>query len=111
MKLSYISNNKHITEEITSVSYDADFDVIVCGLGTAGSMAAFVSAKNNLSVLGIEAFNCVGGTTTIGGIQSHYFGCPGGEYTKLDQTVEDFQKNFRKNRQKNQKAIESRERV
>lgn len=105
MKLSYISNNKHITEEITSVSYDADFDVIVCGLGTAGSMAAFVSAKNNLSVLGIEAFNCVGGTTTIGGIQSHYFGCPGGEYTKLDQTVEDFQKKHTRNQIESRKYI------
>ncbi|MBO5912865.1 MAG: FAD-dependent oxidoreductase [Clostridia bacterium] len=105
MKLSALSDNKPFTEEISSVNFDAEFDVIVCGLGTAGSMAAYVSAKNGLSVLGIENFNCVGGTTTIGGIQSHYFGCPGGEYEKLDQAVTDFQQKHTRNQIESRKYV------
>ena len=44
------------------------YDVVVCGLGTSGTIAAITAARHGLSVLGIEAFNCPGGTTTIGGI-------------------------------------------
>lgn len=63
------------------------YDVIVCGLGTAGSLAALFSAENGLSVLGIESFTCVGGTHGVGGVNGHYFSCPGGRYETLDQAV------------------------
>ncbi len=70
------------------------YDVIVCGLGTAGSFAALFCAENGLSVLGIEAFTCVGGTHTAGGISGHYFGCPGGRYEATDQKALDFAKQY-----------------
>ena len=74
--------------------FQKNYDVIVCGLGTAGSLAALFCAQNGLSVLGIEAFTCVGGTHTAGGISGHYFGCPGGRYEELDQKALDFAKEF-----------------
>lgn len=62
-------------------------DVIVCGLGTAGSLAALFSGENGLSVLGIEPLTCLGGTHRAGGVAHHYFGCPGGRYEALEETV------------------------
>jgi hypothetical protein len=75
-------------------TFEKFFDVTVCGLGTAGSLAALFSAENGLSVLGIEAFTCVGGTHTVGGIGGHYFGCPGGRYEQLDSEVDCFAQRY-----------------
>jgi len=88
--LSEIIEGKRTLTEVSSPMFTKEFDVIVCGLGTAGSLAALFSAENGLSVLGIEAFTCVGGTHTAGGVGHHYFGCPGGLYEELDQKVCDF---------------------
>lgn len=66
------------------------FDVVVCGLGTAGSIAAIAAGRLGLSVLGIEQCICPGGTATIGGIQGYYFGTPGGLYTEFDRRAEEF---------------------
>ena len=97
MYVSEIYNGKPQKANIPSVDFDENYDVIVCGLGTAGSMASLMSLENGLSVLGIENFNCLGGTTTIGGIQSHYFGCPGGRYTEIDDKVSAFQELYTRN--------------
>ena len=70
------------------ISVREKYDVIVCGLGTAGTFAALFCAENGLSVLGIETFTCVGGTHTAGGVNGHYFGCPGGRYEQLDKEIE-----------------------
>ena len=65
-------------------------DVIVCGLGTAGSLAALFCAENGLSVLGVEQLTSVSGTHGTGGVPSHYFGFPGGRYEGLEQEIRDF---------------------
>lgn len=75
---------------VEAPNFTKEFDVIVCGLGTAGSLAALFCAEKGLSVLGIEKLTCVGGTHTAGGVRTHYFGCPGGLYEKLDQEVKNF---------------------
>ncbi len=90
MILSEWIEGKQAVRSVTELQFEGEFDVIVCGLGTAGSLAALLSAENGLSVLGIEAFTCPGGTHTAGGIANHYFGCPGGRYEELDQAVLDF---------------------
>lgn len=88
--LSEIVAGKRTVCSVPEPQFDKQFDVIVCGLGTAGSLAALFSAENGLSVLGIEPFTCMGGTHTAGGIGNHYFGCPGGRYERLDQAVSEF---------------------
>lgn len=81
---SEIIADKQQKRAVTSLNFEKEYDVIVCGLGTAGSLAALFCAENGLSVLGIEAFTCVGGTHTAGGILGNYFGCPGGRYEKKE---------------------------
>lgn len=88
--LSETVEGKHVVRSVAEPYFDKEFDVIVCGLGTSGSLAALFAAENGLSVLGIEAFTCVGGTHTAGGITGHYFGCPGGRYDRLDREVSEF---------------------
>ena len=92
--LSEIVKGKRVLTAVLTPTFEKKYDVIVCGLGTAGSLAALFSAENDLSVLGIEAFTCVGGTHTAGGITGHYFGCPGGRYEKLEQKVVAFSKRY-----------------
>ena len=80
--------------EVTAPTFEKNFDVIVCGLGTAGSLAALFAAENGLSVLGVEAFTCVGGNHTACGVISHYFGCPGGRYEALEKEVNRFAQRY-----------------
>ena len=91
---STLCNGKLKKHEISHPNFREQYDVIVCGLGTAGTFAALFCAENKLSVLGIEAFTCVGGTHTAGGISGHYFGCPGGRYEALDNKALEFAKQY-----------------
>ena len=93
MILSQIINGKRNTTN-DDVCFEKGYDVIVCGLGTAGSLAALFCAENGLSVLGIEAFTCVGGTHTAGGVAHHYFDTPGGRYLETDEKVREFSDRF-----------------
>lgn len=92
--LSEIIAGRQTARGVSLPEFKKHFDVIVCGVGTAGSLAALFSAENGLSVLGIEAFTCVGGTHAVGGVGGHYFGCPGGRYEQLDQKVKDFAQRY-----------------
>ena len=94
MILSEIIDGKVCRKEISAPNFTKDVDLIVCGLGTAGSLAALFSAENGLSVLGVENFTCLGGTHTAGGVPYHYFGNPGGRYEALDQEIKEFSKKF-----------------
>ena len=87
--LSELRDGALVTQAVEAPRFSKSFDVIVCGLGTAGAPAALYCAENGLSVLGVEAITSVGGTHTAGGVQHHYFGFPGGRHTAFDQAVRD----------------------
>ncbi len=89
MLLAEMIDGKRVMRESTP-QFTEEYDVIVCGMGTAGSLAALYAAENGLCVLGIEQFTCVGGTHTVGGIGKHYFGHPGGRYEETDRQVSEF---------------------
>ena len=78
MRLSEIINGTQKLTEIKNIQFEKEYDVIVCGLGTSGSLAAIFSAENGLKTLGIESFTCVGGVHSAGGVMQHYFENPGG---------------------------------
>ena len=103
--LSQIVEGKRTVSAVSMPTFAKAFDVIVCGLGTAGSHAALFCAENGLSVLGIESFTCVGGTHTAGGIGGHYFGCPGGRYVQLDAEVADFAQRYTCTTQESRKFL------
>ena len=45
-----------------------EYDVVVAGGGTAGSAAAVAAARRGHRVLLVEEQNCLGGTSTAGGV-------------------------------------------
>ena len=92
--LSETGDGKNFRREVSLPHFDIQVDLAVCGLGTAGSLAALFSAENGLSVLGIEAFTCLGGTHTAGGVAYHYFGTKGGRYEAIDTEVKEFSKRY-----------------
>ncbi len=65
------------------------YDVIVCGGGTAGAIAALAAAKMGGSVLLLEATTALGGMGTAGGVLGYYFGVPGGLYTEVDKRAKE----------------------
>jgi len=89
MILSEMIEGKRAVRERTP-QFAEEYDVIVCGMGTAGSLAALFASENGLSVLGVEQFTCVGGTHTAGGIGRHYFGHSGGRYEASERQVSEF---------------------
>ena len=90
MELSEIRNDRVNRIPAENVVFEKQYDVIVCGVGTAGSVAVLLTAQNGLSVLGIETNSCLGGTATIGGVQGHYFDTPGGRYLEIDRMVDEY---------------------
>ena len=92
--LSEWIGGKQVTSPVETPLFSVKADVIVCGLGTAGSLAALFSAENGLSVLGVEALTSVGGMHAVGGVQHHYFGFPGGRYQALEQDILDFAERY-----------------
>src|SRR5690606_2221404 len=87
MQLSELVDNTLRQTEISSLNFEEDYDVIVVGLGTAGSLAALTAAKQGCKVLGIEALYCMGGTHSAGAIQNYYFGSKGGYFEEIDERV------------------------
>ena len=79
---------------VADTEFIKEYDVIVCGMGTAGAYAALFCAQNGLSVLGIESHTCTGGNHTAGGIGGHYFGCPGGRYETLEEQIQAFAQRY-----------------
>lgn len=67
------------------------YDLIVAGLGAAGSIAAVAAARLGLRVLGIEKGNQPGGVGSAGGIHSYYLGYTGGLYLEADALAAELQ--------------------
>lgn len=59
-------------------NYIKKYDVIVIGLGTAGTEAAMLCAKLKLKTLGIERMNGMGGQFTFGGMSGNFTNFNGG---------------------------------
>lgn len=60
--------------EPTNVNVLREVDVLVIGGGTSGATAAYAAAKNGAKTLLVEALPGLGGTGTIGGVHSYWFG-------------------------------------
>jgi len=62
-------------------------DVVVCGGGTGGALAAIAAARQGASTILIEASTGLGGIGTGGGIHVYYHGVAGGLQDEVDQCV------------------------
>ncbi len=65
------------------------YDVIVAGGGTAGAMASLYAARNGCRVLLLEENEMLGGTGTIGGVSSYWFGNRFEDVAEIDRLVGD----------------------
>ena len=63
---------EYINENI-QVPIIADVDVLVCGAGPAGIGASIRAAREGVSVMLVEAQDCIGGIATAG-MMSHWGG-------------------------------------
>ena len=68
---------------------DEAADVLVCGGGTAGALAAIASAREGASTTLVECSSLLGGIGTGGGIHSYYHGVPGGLQDEVDRRVDE----------------------
>lgn len=59
-------------------------DVLVCGGGTAGAVAAIAAGRAGMSVTLWEGLDCLGGIGTGGAIPCYYYGLPGGLQDEID---------------------------
>lgn len=74
--------------EVKEVSFDKHYDIIVAGVGTAGSYAVLAAALQGASVLGIDRFSGVGGMGTFGYVNGYYYGAGGGLHIQIDQEAQ-----------------------
>lgn len=71
--------------EAGNVLFDRKTDLVVAGLGTAGSIAAICAAEYGLQVIGIEQNSGMGGLSTLGCVWDYYYGSPGGRFEELNE--------------------------
>lgn len=62
------------TEAAIPINEIESFDVIVIGGGTSGCMAAIASAREGYHTALVEGASQLGGTSTIGGVSSYWYG-------------------------------------
>jgi len=75
-------------KDVEEVLFDKHYDVIVAGVGTAGSYAVLAAAMQGVSVLGIDRFSGVGGMGTFGYVNGYYYGAGGGLHIQIDQEAQ-----------------------
>ena len=105
MILSQIEDNNKKTYPASPSCFKKSYDVIVCGMGTSGSLAALFLSEKGFSVLGVESLTSAGGTHAVGGVLDHYFGCPGGKFEAVDKEIKDFSDNYTSTQAESRKFI------
>ena len=94
MILSELHNEKNLKTETGKLSFDGEFDVVIAGLGTAGSIALISAARRGLKTLGIEKLTCMGGSATAGGVTGYYYGLEGGLFEEIDEKAKVLQAGY-----------------
>lgn len=91
LDLKTLTNGEIISQRL-DIQVNEVFDIIVAGLGTAGSISAVCAAESGLKVLGIERLSGMGGIGTFGCIWPYFFGAPGGRFEEINKTARIFYK-------------------
>ena len=92
MLLSELQNGKALSAQVDIPIFDAECEVLVAGLGTAGAIAAINAAETGAKVIGVERLKMCGGSATAGGVSRYYFGLPGGRFEQIDQVAVELSK-------------------
>ena len=79
MIYSHLENGER-REKRVRVSFDLSADVLVVGVGTAGTYAALAAAEGGAQTVALERGSGIGGMFTVGGVTGFYYGERGGSY-------------------------------
>lgn len=80
------------TEAVSRDAFDAECDVLVVGLGTAGAIAAIAAAEQGCQVIGADAAPLPGGVGTAACVWDYYYGARGGLYRQVDRDADEILK-------------------
>lgn len=83
----FLAEGTHVTSPFDG-SFDETCDILVVGLGTAGSIAAIAGAGYGNRVIGIESAPLPGGTPVTGFIDDYFYGIRGGLNDRIDKTCD-----------------------
>ena len=69
-------------------AFSAECDLLVAGLGTAGTELAILAARQGLRVIAVEKGIAPCGQGGVGAVWDYYFGTPGGAWEERDRIEE-----------------------
>lgn len=84
MRLLSLRNNRSAALEATPC-FARECELLVAGLGTAGTELAILTAQQGLNVIGVEKGVAPCGQGGPGGVWDYYFGTPGGAWEARDE--------------------------
>ncbi|MBR2467319.1 MAG: FAD-dependent oxidoreductase [Clostridia bacterium] len=99
MIYAYLKEGALLREECTP-DFDEKTDVLVAGVGTAGTFAAISAAREGASVIAVERELAVGGMYTAGRVTGFYYGDEGGTYEECEREADELDKAFFGSRKK-----------
>ena len=71
-------------KEAGQVEFSLETEVLVCGIGSAGSYAALAAAHEGATVIALEKNVNIGGTSIVGKVAKHYYGMGGGVWEEIE---------------------------
>lgn len=71
-----------------------DYDIVVVGGGTSGAMAAIYAARGGAKTVLIEPQHTLGGTSTVGGVSTYWFGNRYSDVKEVDKRTEEVEKSL-----------------
>ncbi len=85
MNLVYLEKNELVACDAGNVSFDRVCDILVIGVGAAGSHTAIAAAREGADVIAIEREENIGGMPINGLVKGYYYGARGGSFEVLDK--------------------------
>ncbi len=87
MRLMTLKHNQSAAVDALP-AFSAECDLLVAGLGTAGTELAILAARQGLRVIAVEKGIAPCGQGGVGAVWDYYFGTPGGAWEERDR-IED----------------------
>lgn len=104
MIYAYLKEGVLCIEECTP-DFEEKTDVLVAGVGTAGTFAAISAAREGASVIAVERELTVGGMYTAGRVTGFYYGDEGGTYEEYEREAAELDKAFLGSRKKPESRV------
>ncbi len=84
LKLSWLESSQRKSAPVGDIHFDRACDVLVIGVGAAGSFAAIAAAREGVGVIALEKDQNIGGMPIGGQVVGYYYGARGGTFEELD---------------------------